>query len=84
MQITKSDIRSWLWVLALVVVLVVTLFPFYWIINMSPQNSIELYDVPPHFVPPHPTPENFISVLFQERRPCAKNHPATIRSRMTR
>ena len=48
-------------------VLVVTLFPFYWIINMSLQNSIELYDVPPHFVPPHPTLENFISVLFQER-----------------
>lgn len=47
--------------------LVVTLFPFYWIINMSLQNSIELFDVPPHFVPPHPTLDNFISVLFEER-----------------
>jgi multiple sugar transport system permease protein len=48
-------------------VLVVTLFPFYWIINMSLQTSIELYDIPPHFFPPHPTLENFVSVLFQER-----------------
>ncbi len=49
------------------VVLIVTLFPFYWIINMSLQNSIELYDVPPNFVPPKPTLENFRSVLFEER-----------------
>lgn len=47
--------------------LVVTLFPFYWIINMSLQSSIELYDAPPHFFPPHPTLENFVSVLFEER-----------------
>ena len=49
------------------VALVVTLFPFYWILNMSLQNSIELYAVPPNFAPPHPTLENFVSVLFQER-----------------
>ncbi len=49
------------------IVLAATLFPFYWIINMSLQNSIELYDVPPHFVPPHPTLNNFKSVLFEQR-----------------
>jgi multiple sugar transport system permease protein len=49
------------------IVLIVTLFPFYWIINMSLQNSIELYDIPPHFFPPKPTFENFRSILFEER-----------------
>jgi len=53
--------------LFIIVVMVGTLFPFYWIINMSLQNNIELYDVPPHFVPPHPTLHNFKSVLFQQR-----------------
>ncbi len=48
-------------------ILLVTLFPFYWIINMSLQNNIELYDVPPHFYPPQPTLDNFRSVLFEER-----------------
>lgn len=48
-------------------VLIITLFPFYWIVNMSLQNSIELYDVPPHFLPPKPTLENFRSILFEER-----------------
>jgi multiple sugar transport system permease protein len=51
----------------IVVVLVVTLFPFYWIINMSLQSNIELFDLPPNFVPPKPTLENFRSVLFEER-----------------
>ena len=49
------------------VVLIVTLFPFYWIINMSLQKSIELYDVPPNLVPPKPTLENFKSILLEER-----------------
>jgi multiple sugar transport system permease protein len=45
----------------------VTLFPFYWIINMSLQTNIELYDIPPHFWPPRPTLDNFSSVLFKEQ-----------------
>jgi multiple sugar transport system permease protein len=49
------------------VILIVTLFPFYWIINMSLQNSIQLYDVPPNFFPPRPTLENFKSILLEER-----------------
>lgn len=48
-------------------VLIVTLFPFYWIINMSLQTSIQLYDIPPHFFPPRATWENFRSVLFEEQ-----------------
>ena len=31
--------------LFVILVLLVTLFPFYWIINMSLQSSIELYDI---------------------------------------
>ncbi|HOV64357.1 MAG TPA: carbohydrate ABC transporter permease [Spirochaetia bacterium] len=50
-----------------IIVLVVTLFPFYWIINMSLQNNIELYHIPPYFFPPKPTMINFTSVLFEER-----------------
>jgi len=48
-------------------VLAATLFPFYWIINMSLQTNIQLFDTPPHFFPPTPTMENFRSVLFEER-----------------
>ncbi len=51
----------------IVVVLAATLFPFYWIINMSLQTNIQLFDTPPHFVPPTPIMENFRSVLFEER-----------------
>ncbi len=51
----------------IVVVLAATLFPFYWIINMSLQTNIQLFDTPPHFFPPTPTMENFRSVLFEER-----------------
>jgi multiple sugar transport system permease protein len=50
-----------------VLILIVMLFPFYWIINMSLQTSNQLYDIPPHFFPPHPTLENFASVLFKEQ-----------------
>jgi len=48
-------------------VLLVMLFPFYWIVNMSLQTSNQLYDIPPHFWPPKPTLENFASVLLEER-----------------
>jgi multiple sugar transport system permease protein len=65
-MVTRRSSRVFLYVVVLVVLLV-TLFPFYWIINMSLQTSIELYDTPPHFVPPHPTLENFRSVLFEEQ-----------------
>ncbi|MEW5814119.1 MAG: carbohydrate ABC transporter permease [Spirochaetota bacterium] len=50
-----------------ILTLMITLFPFYWIINMSLQNNIELYKVPPHFIPKEPTFENFINVFVQER-----------------
>lgn len=63
---SKKAAKIYLYIFILVV-LIVTLFPFYWIINMSLQNSIELYDIPPHFFPPHPTLKNFISVLFHQR-----------------
>ena len=65
-MVTRRSSRVFLYVFV-VVVLLVTLFPFYWILNMSLQNNIELYDTPPHFFPLHPTLENFRSVLFEER-----------------
>ena len=65
-MVTRRSNRVFLYLFVLVVLLV-TLFPFYWIINMSLQTNIELYDTPPHFFPPHPTLENFRSVLFEEQ-----------------
>ncbi len=65
-MVTRPARRIFLYVLVVLILLVV-LFPFYWMLNMSLQNSIELYDIPPHFFPPHPTLENFTSVLFREQ-----------------
>ena len=50
-MVTRRSSRVFLYIFVLVVLLV-TLFPFYWILNMSLQNNIELYDTPPHFFPP--------------------------------
>jgi multiple sugar transport system permease protein len=65
-MVTRRSSRVFLY-LFVALVLIVTLFPFYWIINMSLQNNIELYATPPHFFPARPTLENFASVLFEER-----------------
>jgi multiple sugar transport system permease protein len=65
-MVTRRSNRVFLYLFVLLVLLV-SLFPFYWIINMSLQSNIELYDTPPHFAPPHPTIENFRSVLFVEQ-----------------
>ena len=65
-MVTRPASRVFLY-LFVAVVLVVTLFPFYWIVNMSLQTSIQLYDIPPHFFPPQPTLGNFRSVLLEER-----------------
>ena len=50
----------------MILVLLVMLFPFYWIVNMSLQDSNQLYAIPPNFFPPAPTLENFRSVLLEE------------------
>ena len=65
-MVTRRSNRVFLYLFVLAVLLV-TFFPFYWIINMSLQSNIELYDIPPHLFPPHPTIENFRSVLFEEQ-----------------
>ncbi len=65
-MVTRPSNKVFLYIFVVVILLVI-LFPFYWIINMSLQTNIELYDLPPHFFPPHPTVENFSSVLFKEQ-----------------
>lgn len=65
-MVTRPATRVVLY-LFVMLVLAVMLFPFYWILNMSLQTSNQLYDIPPHFYPPQPTPENFRSVLLEER-----------------
>ena len=51
--VTRPGVRIFLY-LFVALMLVTMLFPFYWIVNMSLQNSNQLYDIPPHFWPPSP------------------------------
>ena len=42
------------------------LFPFYWMITSSVSTPAELGAVPPHWIPQHPTLDNYIQVTTGE------------------
>ncbi|WP_163511071.1 carbohydrate ABC transporter permease [Fodinicola acaciae] len=51
-----------LYTLALFFVLYLVL-PFYWIVNLSFMHEVDAASVPPHFLPYHPTLENFLGFV---------------------
>lgn len=55
--------RSRLWVLALVAIIVWTLFPIYWALNTSFMSTATALSLPPHFLPLPPLVTNYADIL---------------------
>jgi len=55
--------------LAVAMVLLVTLFPFYWMLYTSIVPAAELYNIPPELLPPQITMENYEVLLGAESVP---------------
>ena len=51
--------------LPLILFLVGTLFPFYWIVNTSLKDSVEVLSLPIKYWPEHPTLSNYL-YLFEK------------------
>jgi ABC-type glycerol-3-phosphate transport system permease component len=46
--------------IAMIVIIIVIVFPFFWILSTSLKPKNEVYQIPPKFIPDHPTLENYI------------------------
>lgn len=64
-NLSVAGSRVLLLYLPLVIFLVFTLFPFYWIVNTSLKNSVDVLSIPIQYWPENPTFENYI-YLFQK------------------
>src|SRR5512136_330208 len=50
--------------LLMVPVLFFIFFPLLWLFSASLSNQVELYAVPPHWIPQHPTLQNYLDIIF--------------------
>jgi len=66
-MITTSRIGKIVHVVAIVLALVWTIFPLYWIVVTSFKQSWEVLLWPPTPVPLHPTLENYVKLLTRDR-----------------
>ncbi|MBM6715337.1 carbohydrate ABC transporter permease [Gemmiger formicilis] len=64
-NLSAAGSRVLLLYLPLAVFLVFTLFPFYWIVNTSLKDSVDVLSIPIQYWPQNPTFENYI-YLFQK------------------
>ena len=64
-NLSAAGSRVLLLYLPLAVFLVFTLFPFYWIVNTSLKDSVDVLGIPIRYWPQNPTFENYL-YLFQE------------------
>lgn len=39
-------------------------FPILWLLSASFSNQVELFAVPPHWIPQHPTLQNYLDIIF--------------------
>ncbi len=39
-------------------------FPILWLLSASLSNQVELFAVPPHWIPQHPTLQNYLDIIF--------------------
>jgi multiple sugar transport system permease protein len=65
----SSAVRRRLWFLTrlslIVVALIVTLLPVYWMVNTSFKNQVEVFTSPPTFWPQNPTMDNYVSLFVR-------------------
>jgi multiple sugar transport system permease protein len=57
-------IQKFLLSLLVIPVLLFIFAPIWWLFNASISTQVELFSVPPHWVPQHPTFQNYIDILF--------------------
>jgi len=55
--------KVWLFLLTLPV-LVFIFFPILWLFNASLSTQVELFAIPPHWIPQHPTFQNYLDIFF--------------------
>jgi multiple sugar transport system permease protein len=53
-----------LYTLLSIPVLFFILFPILWLFSASVSNQVELFTVPPHWIPQHPTLQNYLDIFF--------------------
>jgi multiple sugar transport system permease protein len=51
-------------VLPTVPVLLFVFFPLLWLFSASLSTQVELYAIPPHWIPQHPTLQNYLDIAF--------------------
>jgi multiple sugar transport system permease protein len=39
-------------------------FPILWLLSASLSNQVELFAIPPHWIPQHPTLQNYLEIIF--------------------
>jgi len=52
-----------------ILLLIYALAPVGWLVSSSFQTEAEIVSVPPHWIPEHPTLDNFKAIFFQEFEP---------------
>ncbi|MBB6511065.1 ABC-type glycerol-3-phosphate transport system permease component [Rhizobium soli] len=68
-KLTRPGLPGWLILVGSVLLVLVCLFPFWWMVVSSVKTLRELYTVPPIWWPDTPTFQNYSNVLFQSNIP---------------
>lgn len=61
---TRKLLRSLLLFLLTLPVLAFIFFPILWLMSASLSTQVELFSVPPHWIPQHPTLQNYLDIIF--------------------
>ena len=64
MRSTRKLLRQIGLTLLTVPVLLFIFFPIVWLFSASLSNQVELYAVPPHWIPQNPTLQNYLDIIF--------------------
>jgi multiple sugar transport system permease protein len=64
MRSTRKLLRQIVLTLLTVPVLLFIFFPIVWLFSASLSNQVELYAVPPHWIPQNPTLQNYLDIIF--------------------
>ena len=74
MPYRKSHRKLFLFLLTIPVLLFIFL-PILWLLSASLSTQVELFTVPPHWIPQHPTFQNYLNIFFPS--PAASAVPRT-------
>lgn len=63
----RKALRKLLLFLLTIPVLLAIYFPVLWLFSASLSTQVELFSVPPHWIPAHPTLQNYLDIFFPSR-----------------